>query len=411
MGDILFLAHRIPYPPNKGDKIRSWNMLKYLAARTRVHLGAFVDDPEDMEHAPVLKEICGEVMLRPLDAAAGRLKRAIRGLWKGEALSVALFNDPAMHAWVRETVKRHPVDGIFVYSSQMAPYALPYLDGRRSVMDFVDMDSDKWRQYAETSGWPKRWLYGREARLLFDFERNVTMRADASLFVSEAEASLFRKAAGSAAHNVIGVNNGVDLAGFNPNLPLPRVAMQGKPTFVFTGAMDYRPNIDAVVWFADEVWPLVRAEKPQAGFMIVGSKPTSAVQKLGERDGIVVTGRVEDIRPYIAGADVVVAPLRIARGIQNKVLEAMALAKPVVATKQAFEGIDAVPGVHLLVEDDPAAMARSILHLADNPAHAKAVGQAARRQAVARYDWATSLAIFDNLFALGAEADQRLAVP
>lgn len=411
MRDILFLAHRIPYPPDKGDKIRSWHVLKYLAERARVHLAAFVDAPEDMAHEGFLKELCGEVLLRPLDPTL-KLRRAVGGFWRGEALSLSLFHDPAMHDWVRGLLRRQPVDGIFVFSSQMAQYALPHVHGRRSVMDFVDIDSDKWRQYAAGSSGLKRLVYTREARLLSAFEKHVARHVDTSVFVSEAEARLFRRTAGSYGHSVVAMNNGVDLAYFNPTVPLSGVRPAGKPMVVFTGAMDYRPNIEAVTWFVKEVWPLVQAVRPQAGFTIVGSKPSPEVQRLNGQAGIVVTGRVDDVRPYLAGADVVVAPLRIARGIQNKVLEAMAMARPVVATSQAFEGIDADPGTHLFVEDEPQAIAERIVVLADSPALGRSVGHAAREQVVARYDWATSLNLLDTIFDLTTGAEQqRVAMP
>lgn len=399
MSDIVFLAHRIPYPPDKGDKIRSWHILRHLAERATVHLGAFVDDPADMAHAEMLRSVCGDVLLRPLEAG-DRWKRGLRGLLRGDALSLALYHDDAMAEWVRETVRRRRPAGIFVFSGQMAPYALPHLDGRRSAMDFVDVDSEKWFQYAREGGGLRRLVYQREGRLLRAFEKQAARRFDASLLVSEAEASLFRQVGGADAHNVLAVSNGVDFDYFDPDAGFRPLAKPGSPAFVFTGAMDYRPNVDAVLWFAEQVWPRIRAAKPQAAFQIVGSKPLPEVQKMSGRDGITVTGRVEDVRPYIAGADAIVAPLRIARGIQNKVLEAMAMAKPVVATQAAFEGIDAVPSEHLLVEDEPAAYAAHLLDLADDPQRARRLGAAARRHVSARYSWSACLAPLDDIFGL-----------
>ena len=400
MGDILFLAHRIPYPPDKGDKIRSWNLIKYLAERARVHLGAFVDDPADMAHADKLRSICGEVLLQPMHAT-DRWKRSLAGLARGDALSLSLYRDRAMAAWVKATVRQHDIAGLFVFSSQMAPYALPYLDGRHGVMDFVDVDSEKWRQYADEAGrgW-RRLIYRREADRLRAFEKHVARQFDASLFVSEAEAALFRQLAGSYAHTVLALNNGVDFDYFDPKAAFEPRAAVGGPAVVFSGAMDYRPNVDAALWFADQVWPRVRVTRPQAVFQIVGSKPSSEVQQLHGRDGIIVTGRVEDMRPYLAGAAVVVAPLRIARGVQNKVLEAMAMARPVVATQAAFEGIDAVAGEHLIVEDEPAAFAADVLALIEHPLRGRAIGVAARRRITERYGWAANLAQLDALLDL-----------
>lgn len=408
-GDILFLAHRIPYPPDKGDKIRSWHLLKYLAERATVHLAAFVDDEADMAHAEKLRSVCGDVLLQPLKPSQ-RWRRGLRGLVKGEALSLAFYYDPAVVAWIKQVQRRHRIGGILAFSSQMAPYALPHLGGRRSVMDFVDVDSEKWRQYAEEAPRGlKKAIYGREARLLRAFEKHVTRQFNASLFVSEAEAAVFRKLAGSYAHSVTALNNGVDYRNFDPQAAFAPLPPAVGPTVLFSGAMDYRPNIDAVIWFAAEVWPKLRDAQPKARFKIVGSKPAAEVKRLGEDDGIIVTGRVEDMRPHIAGADVCVAPLRIARGVQNKVLEAMAMARPIVATTPAFEGIDAVPGVHLDVADRPDDIAARILELLADRGRARAMGTAARHRVIERYDWDANLSVLDGLLDLEPAAMMRTA--
>ncbi len=423
MQDILFLAHRIPYPPDKGDKIRSWHMLAHLAERARVHLGAFVDDPADMAHADLLRGLCASVKLLPIGGAV-RTLRAGRGLLTGAPLSVALFSDVAMRAWVDRTVAKNPITGLFAFSGQMAPYILPHTHGRRSVMDFVDLDSEKWGQYAAEAHGPRAWLYAREARHLLAFEAQVAAKVDATLFVSEDEAALFRVRAGVAGAKVHALSNGVDLEYFDPKAGFAQIADEHRaqpgplrpsgtspfgagggeadaagsgPTFVLVGAMDYRPNIDAARWFADAVWPTVLAALPGARFLIVGSKPPADVQALASRTGIVVTGRVADVRPYLAAATVVVAPLRIARGIQNKVLEAMAMARPVVATPQAREGIDAQPGRDLLVEGDAPGFAAACLALARDPARAAELGAAARARMVARYAWAPNLRLLGPL--------------
>lgn len=411
MGDLLFLAHRIPYPPDKGDKIRSWNILKYVAERAPVHLGAFVDDPEDMKHADFLASVCKSVKLIPMDPK-DRLKRAWVGWRKGEALSISLFDDRAMKRWVWDRVKQHDIDRMFVFSSQMAPYALGHTSqGRRMVMDFVDIDSDKFAQYAKESRWPKSWLYAREAKLLQSFEKQVARHVDVSLFVSDAETAMFKRIAGSYAHTVDTLHNGVDLEYFSPSAdfaPLGDEAGIGAgPKLVFTGAMDYRPNADAVCWFADAILPLIRKRYPQARFFIVGGKPTPEVQALGSREGIIVTARVPDVRPYVAAADVAVAPIRIARGVQNKVLEAMAMARPVVATDAAWSGIDAEPERDLLVRDDAAAFAAGVCAVLEDPALGTRLSESGRRQVESRYAWSAQLAKLDGWLGLGA-ADPKV---
>lgn len=401
MGDILFLAHRIPYPPDKGDKIRSWNILKHVAERANVHLGAFVDDPEDMAHAAFLESICKSVKLVPLDPRT-RWKRAYEGWRTGQALSVALYEDRTMKRWVWDRIKRDNIDRVFVFSSQMAPYALGHTsEGRRVVMDFVDIDSDKFAQYAKESRWPKSWLYEREAKLLLAYEKQVARHVDVSLFVSDAETAMFKSIAGSYAHTVDTLHNGVDLDYFSPGATFDPVALEGSPTLVFTGAMDYRPNVDAVCWFAAQILPRVRERHPEARFYIVGGKPTPEVQALGKQDGVVVTGRVPDVRPFVAAADVAVAPVRIARGVQNKVLEAMAMGRPVVATHAAWSGIDAEPGRDLIVRDSDEAFAAGIEEILADETLASRLGENARRQIEARYGWPAQLARLDEYLGLG----------
>jgi sugar transferase (PEP-CTERM/EpsH1 system associated) len=410
MGDVLFLAHRIPYPPDKGDKIRSWPMLRHLSERATVHLGAFVDDPADFRHADVLRERCRDVLLHPLR----RRDKAVRGLHalrRGEALSLAFYRDPAMIEWVRDVVRRRDISAILVFSGQMAPYALPYLSGRRSVMDFVDVDSEKWRQYSEEqTGWRGR-IYAREAKLLRDFEKQAARQFDCSLFVSDAEAALFKRISGSYGHAVAVLSNGVDYQRFDPDGSYDPITPPGEPMIAFTGAMDYKPNVDAATWFAAEVWPRVRAEMPQAAFAIVGSSPTAEVQGLGGREGIVVTGRVPQVQPWLAAAAVAVAPLRIARGIQNKVLEAMAMARPVVASSAALEGISATPGEHLLVADAAEDMAGAVLGLLRDPERARALGASARARVTSHYDWGTNLRALDAMLGLDepAQPERSLA--
>lgn len=393
MEDLLFLAHRIPYPPDKGDKIRSWHMLRHLAERWHVHLGAFVDDPADWAHTEVLKGVCADVCLRPLNPRTGKL-RSLTGLATGKALTLPYYQDAELEHWVRAKLDSG-IRAVVVYSSAMAQFVM-YAQGARRIMDFVDIDSDKWRQYAPTKTWLLSWLYAREGRKLLEWERLVARAFDASLFVSEAEARDFRRLAPESAEKVGYFNNGVDTEYFSPDHIFDSPFPAGSPALVFTGAMDYWPNVDAVVWFAQEVLPLVRRVVPDVRFYIVGSRPGATVQGLAG-EGVEVTGRVPDVRPYLAHAAMVVAPLRIARGIQNKVLEGMAMGKAVVATPQALEGIVAEVGKEVLVGEDPAAQAELVLRLLQDPAAAWNLGAAARQRVAADYTWAPNLARLDAL--------------
>ena len=397
MPDLLFLCQRIPYPPNKGEKIRAFQILRHLAARYRVHLGCFIDDPADVQHAPAVQELCAAAYFARL--APGRAKlRCLTGLLDGAPLTAGYFRDRGLAAWVADRLARIEPAVAFVYSSAMAQY-LPVGRPARAIMDFVDVDSDKWRQYAATRRWPISWIFRRESRTLLAFDRRIARRVDASLFVSEPEAALFRRLAPECAAKTFAVANGIDADFFSPERPYPRPAeLDGPgPGIVFTGTMDYWPNVDAVRWFAADVLPQIQAAHAGARFVVVGADPAPAVRQLAKRAGVAVTGRVADVRPYLAHAQLAVAPVRIARGIQNKVLEAMAMAKPVVTTPQALEGIDAAPGLELIVAPDrPADFAQAVLGaLADQAG----IGPAARRRVVADYSWPARLAALDDLLA------------
>jgi sugar transferase (PEP-CTERM/EpsH1 system associated) len=387
--NLLFLSHRIPYPPDKGDKIRSWHLLQHLAREWQVHLGAFVDDPDDWRHAPVLQNICVDVKLQAIQPTSRKL-RSLVGLLTGEALSLPYYRDAELAAWV-DAKLASGMDAIVVYSSAMAQFVMLANDMPR-IMDYVDIDSDKWLQYAKTKTWPMSWLYRREGRCLLDWERKVADRFDAGLFVSETEAADFRKLAPEFAGKIGYYNNGVDAVYFSPDTAYPNLYPAGVRALVFTGAMDYWPNIDAVTWFVQEVLPELRQKHPDLVFYIVGSRPSPEVRALAG-DAVTVTGRVEDVRPYLAHAAAVVAPLRIARGIQNKVLEAMAMAKTVVSSPQALEGIAAVVDAEILRADTPSHFVFALERILQG----FDCGQAARARVMADYTWASSLARVEAL--------------
>lgn len=392
MKDLLLLVQRCPYPPNKGDKIASWHLLKYLAARYSVHLGTYIDDPHDWQYADVLRRHCASTYLAGLRPGWSKA-RSLAGFLTGEPLSVAYYRHAGMQRWVNERLAQG-VDRIVVFSSAMARYVMQATEAIR-VMDFVDMDSDKWLQYARASRWPLSWVYRREGRRLLQWERRIAAGFDASLFVTEEEAADFRRRAPESAAKVGVLSNGVDAEYFTPVGDYPDPFAPDGRQIVFTGAMDYRPNIDAVVWFAREALPLIQRQRPDAGFCIVGSRPGPDVRALERLPGVRVTGRVDDVRPYLAHAGVVVAPLRMARGIQNKVIEGMAMARTVVCSPQGHAGISAVDGAEVLVADGPGAFADACLRVLDG----LDLGPAARQRALADYDWDARLARLDGLLA------------
>jgi sugar transferase (PEP-CTERM/EpsH1 system associated) len=398
IGDILFLSHRIPYPPDKGDKIRSWRLLSHLASRFDVHLAAFVDDPEDMAHRAHLETVCASVTLAPLNKTWATARSA-RGLVSGAPLSLAYYDDRRMRRAVR-AIREKPLAAEVAFSSSMAQY---FGDGAcPRVVDFCDADSEKWAAYAGNEKGVMRGVYAREAAKLAATETEIINAADAAFAISAAEAALLA-ARGGVRRPVHWFGNGVDTDYFNPYAPAPAPTPSPSPVdapvdVVFVGVMNYQPNIDAVLWFLRDVWPNIRRRAPDARFAIVGASPTAAVTALDGHDGVRVAGRVADVRPWLSAAKVAVAPMRIARGVQNKVLEAMAMAAPVVTTTAGLEGIDAVAGVEAIVADAADAIADAIVGLMrDEPAR-RTIGAAARRRVLADYQWPAQLARFDAIF-------------
>jgi polysaccharide biosynthesis protein PslH len=401
MANLLYLVHRLPYPPNKGDKVRSCHLLKHLATLHRVYLGSFIDDPDDEQHLPLLRTMCADVFAPRLHPRRAQLA-SLAGLWSGEALTLRYYRDASLQRWVKRTVERENIDAIVVFSSSMAPYAeglnLP------TLVDFVDVDSAKWSAYAGQHRWPMSWLYRREGTRLLACERAVAARSARSFLSTEKETALFRSLAPECAGQVEPMNNGVDADYFAPDPARPSPFAAGELPVVFTGAMDYWPNIDAVTWFAREMLPALRKDWPSLRFHIVGRSPTPAVRALAG-EAVSVSGTVPDVRPYLQHAAVVVAPLRLARGIQNKVLEAMAMGRPVVASRECGDAIHATAGTELLLAGDVAGHLEHIGALLADPQRAARIGAAGRRRVLSDYAWAAQFAGFDrHLTALTAPA-------
>ncbi len=397
-GEVLFLSHRIPWPPDRGDKIRSHHELRAIAALAPVHVGCFADDARDESFATEMANVTASqcVLRRP----GNKPVAALRGLVRNVPMSLALFESAAMRDFVRQTLAKHPIRAVFGFSGQMAQYLMGVSADCRFVMDMVDIDSAKFAAYGAAKGGPMGWVHRREGRLLDAFERQVAERADVSLFVSDAEAQLFRLMHDFSPNRVRALENGVALDYFAPSADFTALSPRERgagPLIVFTGQMDYRPNVEAVADFVRNSLPHIRAVHRDARFAIVGRNPSAPVRALCGDAGVVVTGAVDDVRPWLATADIVVAPLRIARGIQNKVLEAMAMGRPVVASAEAAEGIDAAGGRDLLVATNAGDEARHVLDLLAEPARAAALGAAARARVEARYGWATAMAPLEEL--------------
>ncbi len=407
--NILFLAHRIPFPPDKGEKIRAYHMLAHLARRHVVHLGAFVDDPADMKHAAALREVIkGERHLVQLHRPATFARMAL-ALFAGNPLTTSYFAGGGMRRWVDAVLKRHAIDRVVLFSSAMTPFFMDRrdFDPARVTLDMVDVDSDKWSQYARDARFPKSWIYAREARALLKLERRAAARFGATLLVSPFEARTFVELAPESRKRIFSVANGIDLEHNSPALRFASPYPLAELSIVMVGTMDYRPNVEGALWFAEKVLPAVRAKLPTARFYIVGARPAAELKI--PRSGVVVTGKVEDVRPYVAHAAVVVAPLRLARGVQNKVLEGLAMQRPVVATIRASRGLDLTPGYDLWVEDDPARFAEAVIAAATGPDRLR-IAANGRRRVEQQYAWSATLGALDRLLESAPRAGAPQAV-
>jgi sugar transferase (PEP-CTERM/EpsH1 system associated) len=397
------LAHRIPYPPHTGDKTRAFHVARHLAARHDLALGFLVDDPSDLPGVHELRQVVPDLVFERLRKPRS-LAQGVAGLVSGRTLTLPYFYSRGLAWQVARRCRETGFDVAYVSSAAMAQYVPA---GLPLVMDFVDVDSDKWRQYAEHRRPPLSWLYRMEARRLQACEGEIARRASVCLLATNVEEEQLRSFA-PWAHTAV-MPNGIDSVFYAPQPGEPT-----RPAVIFTGAMDYLPNIDAVRHFSVDILPLVRREVPETVFYIVGLNPSADVKRLGELPGVVVTGSVPDVRPYYAQAGVCVAPLRIGRGIQNKVLQGMAMGLPVVASPLAARGVQGKPGVHFEVADDATAFVDRVVRLLTQPQSRVDLGRAGRACVEAHYTWEQNLAGLEALLARtagqAAAASQTMGV-
>lgn len=397
---LLFLCHRIPFPANKGDKITTFNLMKYLSERFELYLGCFIDDPFDVQYKDDVRKFCKDVCFINIENRS-QLSSGISSLMKSRPVSITHYDSPELQDWIDTKIDEHNIEKLFIYSSGMAQFVedSKYKNKVR-VLDMADVDSDKWLQYANNKPIFSSWIYTREYKLLKSYEQKLLADFQAITLITDEERDLFRSLSASEyKEKIVTLSNGVDTEYFSP---LASFDYTDKPDthqkmICFTGAMDYWANVDAVVWFCEEVWPKLKILEPELVFYIVGGKPTEKVQKLAILDGVYVTGRVVDVRPYVAASQCCVGPLRIARGVQNKVLEAMAMAKPVVMTSMAQEGITMPEEQQQYVCDDPDKTALLIHNIVKEPNLEKQLGEINRNWIVSRYSWNGALAKLDTL--------------
>ncbi len=392
--NVLYIAHRIPYPPNKGDKLRSFNQIKTLAERHDIWCAAFADDPGDQVYAALLHQWCRDVCVLPLNRTWATLK----GLWnlfRGGTVTEAFYRDARMTRRLARWAKTVRFDVVLAFSSGVADYAGP-VSADTKVLDFCDLDSQKWLSYAGRTHFPRSWLYRVEGRRLARRERAWLEDFDHATLISATEkADLVRGADGGvkgSACRITVVGNGVLLPSEH-DLPVPESSVVG-----FVGAMDYAPNVDAVTWFADRIWPVVLAEHPHARFQIVGRKPSRAVRRLDRRPGVEVIGEVTHVNDALKTWQVSVAPMRMGRGVQNKVLEAMAAARPVVLTSQAAAGLSERDIKHLTIADGASDLADAVKRLLGDVELCRRLGRESRGVVAREHSWAREVAKLEALF-------------
>ncbi len=393
-GEILFLAHRIPFPPNRGDKIRSHHVLRQLAELASVHVATFGDDAADMAHEGELAAVATSHCL--IERRKSLVRAGVEAIGRGLPVSLTAFHDPALAAYVRKVLAERPIGTIYAFSGQMGQY-IPACFKGRVVFDFVDVDSAKFEAYAQAGRAPRAWIDAREGRLLSAEEARLARRADVSLLVSNEEAALFRArllpqdrlecAVGT-------LRNGIDSELFDPARCEAAPAMAGcsSPRLIFTGQMDYAPNVVAARRVIERLLPAIRSRFPQTTFHLVGRNPPDALQALHGNNGTFVWGAVKDMPSYLAAADLALVPLELARGVQNKVLEAMAMRLPVVLTAEAATGIGGSDGQHYLVGHDDAELIKQVCALLDDDRRRSAMGAAARHYVVDQLSWQATLA-------------------
>lgn len=392
------LTHRFPYPPNSGDRIRSYNLLRFLAERYRVSLGCTIDEPVSDEQLEHLNEICEQVYTAPLGGLA-RKAHAVAAFARGKSLTEGMFRSSALQDRVLRWQYREPFDAAVVFCSSMFPYVdHPDFHSTPNIVDLVDVDSEKWQQMSRESVVGKRLLFGLEAKRVRKLERRIADRATSIVLVSNSEAELFRRAVAPAA-SVHGISNGVDTEYFRASdqAQSPRDIPHTAPLrLVFTGVLSYAPNVEGICWFCEQVFPGVRSAI-NVELAIVGRNPNARVQSLDTIDGVTVVGEVPDVRPYLHQSDIAISPLKLARGIQNKVLEAMACELPVIVTTPSAEGIEAITGQHFIIADTAEQWREAIAELAKEPARRRSIGIQARQLVRSQYSWPARLQNFRKL--------------
>ena len=406
---VLYLTHRFPYPPDKGERIRAFRQIEGLSRRHDVWLACLEREPIKPEARAFMERMCRSVYVTR-QTRWSSLARGALGLLKGGTVTQSFHRSRRLESALTQWSDAVPFDAVIALSACMAPYAMNIRAGRR-VLDLCDVDSQKWAEYTRHSRFPLHILYELESRRLAEVERTALRQFDAVVVINEREAALLREA--DVRDNLHVIPNGVSIPD-RANPPPNKPADDKAPTVGFVGVLNYRPNVDGVRWFVEKCWSIVRSQAPNARFRIVGRSPCRAIRALADRPGVDLIGEVADVNPEWRRFDVNVAPLLIARGLQNKALEAMAYGLPVVATSAVATGLSARDGVELLVADDAGTFARRVIELLQDPAARQRLGASAREFVKTQYRWEDAHEALDRvvtgvLASNAADAEQALA--
>ena len=382
---VLYITHRVPWPPDRGDRIRTWNILQFLEKNADVDLICLADEPITAETRSRLQAVTRQLAVIP-HSGRSRYVRGALSLLRGRTVTEGLFESSLLRSVVRQWSSTASYTAAMASSSGIAGYLRPEVlrDCRQIWIDLIDVDSQKWLDYAASTRLPMSLIYSTEGRRLRQLECQLAESADRLLVVSEAERQLFTDFCPQAPVQAVG--NGVDTEFFTPH-PTETVPR----SCVFVGVLDYLPNTDAVRWFSQNVWPRVRDRYPDSVFRIVGRNPPAEVTALARQDGIEVIGPVPDVRPWLHESRCVVVPLRIARGVQNKVLEAMACGRPVICSPAPLKGLKVEPGLQLLQAESPEEWVSGIASVFDDPVRSEELGMAASAWVQLNHRWASCL--------------------
>lgn len=393
--NILYLCHRFPFPPKRGGKIRPFNMIRHLSKIGHsVTVCSLARSYEEAQDGRGIAPYCDSHEM-------GHVKdwlqviRMVARLPMRTPSSMGFFYSPDLARRVSSLLTSKTWDLIFVHCSSVAQY-VEHVQDVPKILDFGDMDSQKWLEYAHHKPLPFSIGYQLEGRKMLAAEKRLALRFDLCTATTRAEWETLQ-----------GIESGADTDwfpnGVDADYFCPVDASYDANTISFIGRMDYYPNQECMVRFCEQVWPLLKSHRPTLKLLIVGADPSKAIRKLGDMDGVTVTGSVPDIRPFVRKSALMVAPLNIARGTQNKILEAMAMGVPVVTSSAAAGGVDAEAKLHFLVADTPDAYARAILGIVENPNERARLAESGRLRMLSHHAWPRSMVRMDRLIERGIQ--------